>query len=1151
MSPTRTPVRLVATPRGKPWSAAFVSYVIQTALGKAQFPGIAAHTAYSQAIRTNPTRYAFTALDPNVSANYPLQVGDIIVVNRQDENGVWNNQRFSQSTPWEGVSHGDIVVSVQGNSIQIVGGNLNQTVEKKSVTISSKLSDGYFTILRPKTGTNVAEIVRVAIQEHTLWTSRGWKETTPAAFNTLKKYWNNIGWELVADENIAAAGTVAAAATRPPAPPINGISPYIASIESFHPFIQYELTRRRDSAETANVYMPYAKLTSLVNVLPKNLRGETKAHCPSLGIHGKPNVEFDDIFNPQDGRSIVGYATNDNGQSVPVVVETSDQDQINIPTPGIVSINAERGTAGPMGVRGGLFRGTINIRAYSLGQVNALLLYFLRPATRVILELGRESSSPFEQQLTNSTELGTFRKEGFGGGDINRDGRVNEQDSYVRELFQKFNWERKIDEINKELEPLVRLTKGQEEFVQRYVYNNFGNYEIYIGYVVSFKLKYTKDNIYEIELLVHSIQQFEVPTKQSGTQPLTKVSVPNSCDAIEIMDYFDPTSGWRANSFKQLLVEASTEGKSLYEQGWGSHVRALRGAGADAGSGNSKSPGYLVSWRFFVDVILNDTSKGMLSIFQLNDNSETMKVLKSAVIRPTGTATTNPSLKILSGEVAYHPALRSTDINTMIIYNPAAQGDSAADAAYNTAIGVIRESATLSTEELEKLETGVRDQSLREFITNNQIVGAFSPTNEGTAFLSNGVWLNTNAIIDAFSGADTITAALNRLLTMMNNATQGFWNLQLMSAESAELPGVYPIDMGLSKPVKINPRPSTEDIFVSSAPSSPDSIQGLVDRFKQDVDSFVNSETGGPKYLYLFNRKLVKSNDRIVGSELLDINIDSNLPQVIAVQAIAGVGGIAQRGSLEAIDIKELQSISLYDVYPKDTDQVIDSVCEQEPRSRASFLEGKEFRALTQEEINKIFTNVNVLVRNNYGEWREQWSQEIKDIETSALERWKTENRAAIDAGTLKESAGQQLITDEIQSIRSTLLEIAERDTPGLLNLVREYSGVFGRAIDLIETNISRLIKILDVTNEESGNPNKVHPFNASNLTKTTVELKMPGIGGIQLFQSFAVDRAPNILERGYYVVTKVKHEFTVENGWTTSVEGRFRYKPDPTSPRQ
>ncbi len=189
------------------------------------------------------------------------------------------------------------------------------------------------------------------------------------------------------------------------------ISPYIEALESFHPKIQYELTRRRISSETVNTYMPFVKLTSLSQVPKQLLDGtalnnlpdsETLAYCPSLGIHGLNDVSFEDIYLTRDNnRSTVAYGISQDGnRTIPILVANASKDAKNIPIPGITQVNVERSTAGPMGVRGGLMKADLKIVAYSVGQVDALLRYFLRPATRVVLELGRTSSNPNEIKIT-------------------------------------------------------------------------------------------------------------------------------------------------------------------------------------------------------------------------------------------------------------------------------------------------------------------------------------------------------------------------------------------------------------------------------------------------------------------------------------------------------------------------------------------------------------------------------------------------------------------------------------------------------------------------------------------------------------------------------------------------------------------------------
>ena len=108
------------------------------------------------------------------------------------------------------------------------------------------------------------------------------------------------------------------------------------------------------------------------------------------------------------------------------------------------------------------------------------------------------------------------------------------------------------------------------------------------------------------------------------------------------------------------------------------------------------------------------------------------------------------------------------------------------------------------------------------------------------------------------------------------------------------------------------------------------------------------------------------------------------------------------------------------------------------------------------------------------------------------------------------------------------LLSRVTKNNPNAVGLVRQYADL-GTALELVEINPSRMMKKLnlDSTNAEDGRETPIaHSFYSSNLTKTIAEVTLPGIGGIALFQSFVIDRVPSILERGFYRVTKVSHEF-------------------------
>jgi hypothetical protein len=961
-----------------------------------------------------------------------------------------------------------------------------------------------------------------------------WRDYRNLARGIAPQYWRGVGPGN--RQSYTAPQRLAAPVSTPRGP---GISPFIAANESFHPHIQYELTRRRSASETANTYMPFVKLTSLVKVYNANLQtgepsGSFGAYCPSLGVHGEKQVDFDSIYYPVDGRSIVGYATKetDTGlKTVPVVVESNDEDPPNIPPPGIVSVSSERNTAGGFGIRGGLFRATINIRAYSLGQTNTLLKYFIRQGTRVVLEIGRNSSSPAENILMfdNSSELTTFRSSGLG--------EDFPPSTAVKELFQKFDWIRPQREIDAELGPLIRLETGQKEFIERYTYNNFGNYEVLIGYVASFKMKYTKDNVYDIELTIHSVQQFEVPLKLGGTRsaPTTVTTVANPCEPIDIMEYFNPDAAYRENSFTRVLAKCTNTTEAL-NQTWGAHVIPLRAAGAQAGSGGSTSNGYLLSWECFVDLILNDPTYGFLGTFQLQQglDNTTLSTLRSGVLSRIGsTAIGNPN-HINSNEVSWNAQLRSTDINTMIIYNRVAQSSTRQDYATEV-LSALRGIGNIPEEELDKITSGVNDNTIRTAIENNTQVPPFNDIGRNTSYLTNGVWINSNAIVQAFSRVDTISGGITELLNMMNNATQGYWNLQLLSAEPEAI-GLRAIDAGLSKPIDKPLAPSEGDFF-STLPT--DSPTNLINRFKSDVRFFANAD-GTPSYLYMFNRKLQRFTADDIGSELLDVNIDYSMPNVIAIQVIAGVGGVAQRGTLSAINVDELKAISMFDTYPSNTTPA-NSTCADAPSAYADKNKNNTLSVTQMGDIVAAISAPQAFTR------RGGLEGVIETIETKAFEEWKEKNDAKQESERETEDAGRQKIKEDIESARQIPIDFIESRNPNLIGLVRSYASTYGNAIDLVENDISKFVNLLDKTKKD----NEIHPFNASNLTKTIVDITIPGIGGILLFQAFTIDRVPNILKRGYYIVTKVNHEFAVDTGWITKIQGRFRFKPDMTGNTQ
>jgi hypothetical protein len=1096
------------------WSAAFISYVFGgLPTSGSLFPGSSAHRLYAQRIRDaqkeNPPRYdRFELLDPDDKDSYPLRPGDIIIRN-------FDGQTINFDTdPWtagETGTHGDIVVSAQSRvttrqpagpqieyQITVIGGNLSNKVLKLDLKfypylnvvtdVTSAILPGgssgqgrsavhapgiprygppYFVIIRPKNPFDAQLAVRRAIAEYELWNTNGWTDADPGADARLKEYWRRVGFDYQRTNGSTNAAYVEG----------TGVSPYIASQQSFHPNIQYELTRRRFASETANTHIPFFRLTSLMSVDRNNLNGQTEAWCPSLGVHGEPEISFDDIYYPRNNKkSTIGYAcavgTNGNIR-VPVVVDDANFDQENIPIPGIVDVSMERSLAGPMGVRGGLLKANVKIVAYSIGQINTLMKYFLRPSTRVVLEYGRKSSSTTENNI------------------------------------DQFDWKRKtLAEITDTFTQLITKVDTQRKFIEDYVYNNFGNYEIEIGYVASFQFKYTKNNTFEIELTVHSVQQFEITNIQTGVKSLCPENSTVTCRTSDVREYFDETSAWKSNSFNQLMAKVFQrnygEIPTLYNT-WKDDVVRISDtsetcdepdapAGISNEAGTNKN-GYFVTWRFFVDVILNDPDYGILSTYNFKpSDSDSLALIRTGILRSTTSPTGEEddvykdTNKLIANRVGYHPWLRSTNPGVMLIYNPLAQ--SIADIKLQE-----QQIRTVS----QNIQVELQDGCIFRRITNSSRgSNFFNLAGNGAGFpgyssLFNGVWINTNAIVQAFTTTDTISAAISKLLTDMNSATEGYWNLQLLSNDRGN-PGMHVIDMALS-PKNDNESPQ----FTPDNETDITSVRNLSNTRYGDVAQ------NKPKYIYLFNRKTKQLTSDDIGAELLDLNIEYKLPLMTAVQAIAGVGGATETGTLTMGGVEDIKRLSLLKNLYVTCSTPSPSGIEEECANAA----------YAQEEQNLV-----------------KLQQQLATEEEIAENMRVPGDNMALPSSRIGEI--QQKITES--KARLTTMK-----NPQLEGIVRSFSDL-GMGIRLAEFNRTEMVK--NMTYDSTPNTTQVaHAFNSSNLTKLLVDITIPGIGGIELWQSFLVDRVPNIASKGYFVVTKVTHIFNKDSGWLTKLQGMFRYK--------
>ena len=115
---------------GHPWSAVFVSWVMRTAGAGVTFAYSPAHQGYIRAARNNRlngvTSSPFWAYRASEVAP---QVGDIICAERLNSGATYDNI----GDPQLRATHGDIVTEVRPGSLRVIGGNVRQNVDAKTI----------------------------------------------------------------------------------------------------------------------------------------------------------------------------------------------------------------------------------------------------------------------------------------------------------------------------------------------------------------------------------------------------------------------------------------------------------------------------------------------------------------------------------------------------------------------------------------------------------------------------------------------------------------------------------------------------------------------------------------------------------------------------------------------------------------------------------------------------------------------------------------------------------------------------------------------------------------------------------------------------------------------------------------------------------
>jgi len=120
----------------EPWSAAFISWIMQTAgLPKYLFPPASSHRSYLNHFLAN-AHNPYAAFIPHTIHEYKPKPGDLICANRGQDKPTKVIEELPDSLNPR--LHCDIVVETKDQTLQAIGGNVRNSVSKSILNLSPK-----------------------------------------------------------------------------------------------------------------------------------------------------------------------------------------------------------------------------------------------------------------------------------------------------------------------------------------------------------------------------------------------------------------------------------------------------------------------------------------------------------------------------------------------------------------------------------------------------------------------------------------------------------------------------------------------------------------------------------------------------------------------------------------------------------------------------------------------------------------------------------------------------------------------------------------------------------------------------------------------------------------------------------------------------
>lgn len=121
-----------------PWSAAFVSYMVNLAGANTTFPYSAQHSVYFYRTINDKAIQKASAFWGYRVDEVPIEPGDIVGMNRSNKPPIDYDWAMTHADYF---SHSDIVVAVEGKTIETIGGNVGKApgeIDRKTFRFAGK-----------------------------------------------------------------------------------------------------------------------------------------------------------------------------------------------------------------------------------------------------------------------------------------------------------------------------------------------------------------------------------------------------------------------------------------------------------------------------------------------------------------------------------------------------------------------------------------------------------------------------------------------------------------------------------------------------------------------------------------------------------------------------------------------------------------------------------------------------------------------------------------------------------------------------------------------------------------------------------------------------------------------------------------------------